>query len=146
GAPALVVDGGGGLGDELPESVQNVLADLCATVPIELLRHELLGLVRAPRGGRGRSETGADRARLVVEGDRERAHRDHHRVPRPDLRELLAPVRGRHVERRDQLIRLEYVALRAGDEVLDRDGARAAGRGDLNTRAGCVEGRQRVAG
>jgi hypothetical protein len=50
------------------------------------------------------------------------------------------------VERRDQLVRLEYVALRAGDELLDRDPPLAPGGRDLDDRVRGVQGRQGVAG
>ena len=101
-----------------------------ARVPVERAGDEVLGRARPPRRGGGRAEAGADGARVVVDRERERADGDHHRVARADLRELLAAARGRHVEGGDQLVRLEHVALGAGDELLDRQraGCRASTR------------------
>ena len=76
---------------------------------------------------------------------RERADRDHHRVARPDLRELLRPARGRHPHRRDQLVVGEHVALGPDDEVVDRHAARPAHRRQFDLRADGVQRRQRVA-
>ena len=58
-----------------------------------------------------------------------------------------SPPCGRaDVERGDQLVRLEHVALRAGDELRDRDAALAARRRDLDLGVRRVQRRQRVTG
>ena len=61
--------------------------------------------------------------------------RDHHRVARPDLHERLRPARRRHVHRDDQLVRRERVALRADEELAQRQRPRAARRSRRSTSA-----------
>ena len=53
--------------------------------------------------GAGRADAGADAA--VLQRQRERADRDHHRVARADLGELLRAAGRRDQDRRDQLVR-----------------------------------------
>ena len=77
---------------------------------------------------------------------RERADRDHHRVARPDLRELLRPAArtGIHTAAISSSVG-EHVALRPDDELLDRHAAATPRtRLHLDLGAARVQRRQRV--
>src|SRR5204863_10099778 len=107
--------------DELAEARRRRVGDRRARLPeavlVEDARDEPLCVGRADRRRPSGAYACGHAASLRRDGERERAHRDHHRVARADLRELLWAVGGRDMERRDELVRREAVALRTGDEL-----------------------------
>ena len=102
---------------------------------------------RAQRRRAGRADAGRDAALLRPQREAERADRDHHRVARADLGELLRAGRA-SASSNAQISSSSASAVRfgPGDELGDRDAARAARRRDLDRRVGGVERRQAVAG
>ncbi len=77
---------------------------------------------------------------------RERADRDHHRVPGADLGELLRPAGERNEHRGDQLVVSQRAALGAQVELLGRDEPRPAHRRGLHDGPGGQQDRVAVPG
>src|SRR5205823_8145107 len=96
--------------------------------------------------GTGRAEGSAYLLAFLVDAERERAHRDHHRVPRADLHERLRSAARLDVHSDNQLVLGERVALRADEELRKREAPRAAHARDLDLSALDQQWRQSVAG
>ena len=67
----------------------------------------------------GRSERTTQLVALSIGHERERADRDHHRVPRPYLHERLRLPARRDVYAENQLVVSECVSFRADEELVE---------------------------
>ncbi len=94
--------------------------------------------------GSGRSERGPHLTTLAIDGEREGADGDHHRVARSDLHEGLARAARLDQDCDDELVLGERVPLDADEELGERDRPRPADARDLDLRALDEQRRQRV--
>ncbi len=123
--PADVVDRVRGLRDELAEAFDRVRTERRPRVVpqagvLERLRRKGLGGLGTHDGRRDRTERHPHRPTVLVDLQAQVRDRDHHRVPRPDLREGAGATRHVPPRAQDQLARLASGLLHAGQVLAPR--------------------------
>ena len=117
-------------------------AAIASAAAVRLGRQPLLGVAGAQHRRTDRARR--DRDRAVLDDERDAGDRDHHRVAHADLQELLWSACDRHDDLDDELAGRERGALRADEELVDRE-LPAARRGPHDDRR-VERGRARGAG